>query len=100
MRVPTSLSDQSCALVQCHRLLKSVLIAIRRSAHSVALRLSEGVGVHLVLFSLGTIDARRDGDALIFSAKLDWPTLMTDTEFFRKLKDLPHSRTNIFSATE
>jgi Fic family protein len=52
------------------------------------------------LFVLGTIEANRAGDTWIFSAKLDWPTLMTDTEFFKKAKGLPHSKTNIFGATE
>lgn len=49
------------------------------------------------LFSLNAIKAEKTGDGRFrISVRLEWPTEMTETEFFKKLKDLPRAKTLSF----
>lgn len=49
------------------------------------------------LLHLGAIGLRRDtGDRLVLSANLDWPTQITETEFFRRAKSLPKGKVHGF----
>jgi len=49
------------------------------------------------LFGLETIrlEKQENGQWLV-GAKLDWPTKMTESAFFQKLKELPRAKTNVF----
>lgn len=46
------------------------------------------------LFQLGALDVKElpEGKGYILSANLDWPTQITETEFFRRVKDMPKGK--------
>ncbi|MCL5286371.1 MAG: Fic family protein [Acidobacteria bacterium] len=44
------------------------------------------------LFQLGTIRVRSEGDRQEIGVKLEWPTEITATEFFKRLKQLPKAK--------
>jgi len=49
------------------------------------------------LIQLGAISAQKGRDETFkLQAKLDWPTQITQTEFFRKIKEFPKSKTYTF----
>jgi hypothetical protein len=55
------------------------------------------------LLSLGSISYRKEmieksgAERLIFSARLQWPTEITETEFFRKVSTLPRVKGQLFA---
>jgi Fic family protein len=53
------------------------------------------------LIGLQAIAARRlpDNAGFLFSINLDWPTQITETEFFRRMKDMPKGKMYGFLAT-
>lgn len=63
--------------------LKNPLLALRRDL--------------LYLLHLGAIVLRRySGDRVVLSINLDWPTQITETEFFKKAKELPKGKVHGF----
>ena len=46
------------------------------------------------LINLEAISANRPADAgqLMFSINLDWPTQITETEFFKRVKEMPKAK--------
>lgn len=44
------------------------------------------------LIGLEAISCKKSNDGYIFNANLDWPTKITETEFFQKVKDLPKGK--------
>ncbi len=52
------------------------------------------------LIDLGAVEVKRIGDnrrpSLLIGVKLDWPSTLTDSEFFERLKELPRSKTYKF----
>jgi hypothetical protein len=53
------------------------------------------------LIGLGAISAKRvpDNNEFLVSISLDWPTKITETEFFRRTKDMPKGKVYGFLST-
>lgn len=69
-------------LIEAYGQLKSVSKAIRRDL--------------LELVHLGAITAEKRGDRVILRVRLEWPTEITETEFFARVKSLPRAKTHAF----
>lgn len=48
------------------------------------------------LLSLGALQSRRIEEHVQLSARLQWPTEITETEFFKRVKNLPRAKTHSF----
>ena len=48
------------------------------------------------LIGLGAIGVAKTGDQFHLAARLEWPTEITETQFFAQLKKLPKAKTHSF----
>lgn len=48
------------------------------------------------LIHLGAILVERDADDISIRINLDWPTQITETEFFKLIRNLPRAKTHLF----
>ncbi len=80
---PRSWSEVMAATREHYRRLRNPIKALARDVN------------HLV--TLRAIDYRRREDGSIeFSVRLEWPTEITESEFFRRVRELPKAKTHSF----